>query len=549
MREVQNSTVSDDLRNEVFGLWENGRISESDVATDKDVRRACQDLARKSLFFFAKAILGYNRITKASHLRLCQITQDLSIKRQLILQPRGTYKTTIRTKAFACWMIINDPNVRILIANQTAGNAQLMLSEIEQHFSGANPMINWLFPQWVKPNDKWGPWNSGMMVCPMRDIIAGTPTVMTVGTGGRIESQHFEVILTDDLIGEKAMESAIEMLDAIVWHDGIESLFVTPKDGIERMSGTRWGVSDLYQAIIDDPQYYSECLPAINMLNGQLNFPDILDLRTLEQIKERNYALYMSQYMNDPFNPEALEFRKEWLTKYHLVGDAGGEPVCRVESGGHKVDYRVSDMDVVLAVDPAASGDSDSSVTKAAAKGRAKRANNAVEVWGLHSSGNYFLLDMWAGRAIGENPEQQVAQKTLDLFRAWRGYVRKGVLESYGAQAALIAVFNMLQHAQGEHFVLEASPRLTSKSKDVRTRTYLGGPAQGKKIYIRPGHTQFEYEFSLFPQSAQRDCLDAAVWAFAMLRLPESKVEERLNRMRNQAYMEKRRRSIGRTGY
>ena len=57
--------------------------------------------------------------------------------------------------------------------------------------------------------------------------------------------------------------------------------------------------------------------------------------------------------------------------------------------------FYVDEMDVRLTVDPAGSGDITSRFAEVAKRGRAQKANNAVEVWGAHGTGKKFLLDMW----------------------------------------------------------------------------------------------------------------------------------------------------------
>jgi hypothetical protein len=334
------------------------------------------------------------------------------------------------------------------------------------------------------------------------------------------------------------------MLDAIIWHDGIESLFISPQTGIEIMSGTRWDLADIYQTIIDNPNYKVVCKPAEDIQTGELFFPELLDKKTLHNIKTTNYALYMSQYMNDPENPEVLEFRREWLKEYMLIKTENG-PAC--ELNGEQ--FLVKDMDVVLAVDPAATGDIQRNVIDELKKGRSQKSNNAVGLWGLHGSGKFFLLDLWTGRALGENPEMQLAQKMIDMFRRWKGYIRTGILEAFGAQAAIITVFKMMLAGTGESYPIKEAPKGSTRAKKVRIRAYLGGPAQEKLIAIRPGHDQFRYEFGKFPQSDMLDTLDMSVWAFQELRRPKTPVEQTVASRKSRQANQRRVRMIGRSGY
>jgi hypothetical protein len=544
MSSLQGSAISDGSRAEVFHLSDAGAISRSDIKHDSGLRETFRGLARADLYFLAKAVLGYSDITLRTHYEFCQFIQDLKKKYTLTLFPRGCFKTTIGTVSFCIWYLLNHPDHYILIASQTAGKAERMLLEIERHLEGGNPVMCWLFPEYIKPSSNFRPWNAEMMTVPCRSIISGSPSIAATGVGGRSESPHFHVIINDDLIGAKAMASDREMMEAIAWHDYSTSLFVSPAIGIERAYGTRWDLADLYSVMLKDPKYQYMIRRAIDPSTGELFFPEWLPADVLREIRERNYAYYMSQYMNDPENPEVLDFRSEWLRKYSLI-KFNNEPTCEVDGAR----FFVKDMDLVLVVDPAGSGDIQQRFAVDVKRGRARKSNNAVEVWGLHGSGRYFLLDLWFGRGQGENPELQVATEMLAMARRWKGYLSKGFVEAYGAQRGLITIFNMLARDEGFYFQMKEIPRGMQQAKKVRIRSFLGPPAQNGMIHVRPAHDQFIYEFSKYPQLDIFDTVDAAAWGIAMLQRPASQVEVRLAKQRDSKIRAERLRVVGRAGY
>lgn len=545
---VRDAT-SDNLGTEVLSLPQGGLVLEGVGSGDERLRQTYRTLARNSLYFLAKGVLGYKDVSRRTHKPICDFVQDPTNLRTLVLQPRSTYKTTIGTISYSIFYLLNNPDGRVLIANQVIGNAEIMLQEIEMHLDGSNAMMNWLFPEYIKPHERWKPWSQESMMVPCRRLISGTPSIMIIGTGGRVESRHFDVIINDDLVGEKAMSSDKEMMDAITWHDYSVSLFVDPSVGIERMYGTRWSLTDLYSVVMKDPEYKTMLRHAIDPETNQLFFPEKLNHETLTRIRDRNYAHYMSQYMNDPENPEALEFRKDWLRIYSLEPrknrNGVEEPACVLDG---KV-YMVSDMDVILVVDPAGSGDADVNMAQELKKGRARKSNNAVGVVGFHGSGLIFLIDLWAGRAMGENPELEVAHKIFQLAQRWKGYLRKGYVEAYGAQAALITIFNMVCRDNNFSFPMDEIPRGVKKAKPVRIRGAVGGPAQNRQICVRPHHDQFIYEFSKWPMAGVNDCLDMMAWAIIMGKRPLGDSEIKVRKESDDKFRRVRLRMIGRGGY
>lgn len=547
MSTVQEAPVSDDLRNEVWGLWERDEISDSDVRADRELRRAYRDLGERSLYFFTKGILGYQDLTTRTHMKFCKFLQDDTKPRKLDLMPRGTFKTTCGTKGWSIRYLAINPNTSILISNQRAENAERMLSEIEWHLEGHNSKMNWLYPEMIRPGDKWKPWSSSEMLIPSRTRVQSSSSIITIGVGTRSESIHCWVHITDDPIGAKAMESPVEMQTARVWLDYSTSLFVNPNRYLWLMHGTRWSLDDVYQDKIDNPRWAKFIRPAADPRTGEAFFPEFLSIETLRDYREENYAHYMSQYMNDPDNPEALEFQKSWLNEYLLVRTDDG-PAC--EADGEL--FYVKDMDVVLVVDPAASGDVDSRLVLDLKRGKARKSDNAVGVVGLHGSGKFFLLDLWVGRGKGVNPELQVAGKMMDMSKAWRGFLRKGFVESYGAQKALITIFNMLCQQNDYFFPLEEVPRgnFSTRAKIVRIRTALGGIGGNRQIYVRPSHDRFVYEYSKFPQKQDMmDTLDMFTWATVTLRKPASAAQKQASLEKSQKRRQRRLRRVGRGGY
>lgn len=551
MSQVQFAeTVSDGTRNEVYGLWERGELSESDVQHDRRIRQTFRDRAKQDLYFFTKAVLGYDLLIPRIHKPYARFIQDHSKQHTLDLMPRGVFKTTIGTIGYAAWEFINDPNITILITNQIFGNASRMLTEIEHHFEGGNTMVNWLFPEFVKTSNAVKPWSDSKMSVPdlprggPRTSMSGTATVTALGLGAKAESQHYHIIINDDLIGRVHMQSPLEMAEAISWHEYSLSLAVNPKTVIERVHGTRWGINDLYGELLKMPWYHSYVLPARDPDTGEPLIPELLDDETLRNIRDTNYLVYMSQYMNDPVNEEALDFNRETLRYYRMVKTDRG-PACEV--GG--TTYYVDDMNCGLFVDPASSGDIDMRVAEQLRKGRSVKANNAVGIWGVHKTGRWFLLDLWTGRGRGKNPELEVCNVMLEMAIKWRGFVPRGYMENYGAENALITLFDRLAKERGYPFRLEPVGRSDNRKKPVRIRSYIGPAAMNGDVHVRASHTKFIEEFSQFPQSTNFDTLDMSAWAFAKLRRPATHAEEQIEEEHRETIMRRRRMKLRRTGY
>ena len=119
----------------------------------------------------------------------------------LTLAPRGFGKSTCLNIARCILKILQNPNIRILIASKTDTNAVSFLSEIKQKL---------LRPKMVEVFgvQQSSPWNDGSIRVKARASDAKEDTIETIGIGGAIASKHYDMIVADDLIDESNSISA-----------------------------------------------------------------------------------------------------------------------------------------------------------------------------------------------------------------------------------------------------------------------------------------------------------------------------------------------------
>ena len=92
-----------------------------------------------------KAIVGFKDMTPALHRQMGEWISD-GEPRKMGLVPRDHLKTSIWTIADSIRRIACDQNIRILLGNETATNAQHFLRRIEVVFE-RNALFQWLFPE------------------------------------------------------------------------------------------------------------------------------------------------------------------------------------------------------------------------------------------------------------------------------------------------------------------------------------------------------------------------------------------------------------------
>src|SRR6218665_1232174 len=94
------------------------------------LRQGYQD----SLYHVAREICSYPDINTRTHARIVTSLEDDSL-RKLICVPRGTLKSSLCTIAYPVWLLLNNPNIRILIDTEIYSNSITYLREIKNVMS------------------------------------------------------------------------------------------------------------------------------------------------------------------------------------------------------------------------------------------------------------------------------------------------------------------------------------------------------------------------------------------------------------------------------
>jgi predicted phage terminase large subunit-like protein len=273
------------------------------------------------LFRFASRILGYSRLVEDPHHAWCN-ELDRRHKRSLWLEPRHTYKSTIFTKSYPIWRLLGDPNLRILIVNATAGNAEAFLNEIVGQYLRNEKLISLYLSCFnTAPLDPRSA-KTKAIVLNTRTRSYSQPSIATVGALGNLVSAHYDLIIVDDLCNIEDRESPAVREKKKRWFNDLVSV-LTP-DGELVVVGTHWHFDDVYSYIINeiDPQlpegfkYYIQRESCYDDAGSTPRFPFVLPARKLQALKvEKGTLFFACQYLNRPIPEEDQIFKLETLHK------------------------------------------------------------------------------------------------------------------------------------------------------------------------------------------------------------------------------------------
>lgn len=170
---------------------------------------------------------------------------DPEIKHRLILWQRGAFKTS-GIVVEAVQLILNFPNIRIMILAGSLDESKKRLEEIKSHFEdwGEDDKLHDLFPEFCSKVKGRKMGNSRRWVCPARKRKLKDPTLAVFSPKVLKTGTHFDVILIDDLVNELNCKTAEGLQKAIADYKSI--LPVLEPDGYIYLTGTRYDFSDCY---------------------------------------------------------------------------------------------------------------------------------------------------------------------------------------------------------------------------------------------------------------------------------------------------------------
>jgi hypothetical protein len=205
--------------------------------------QALKIIYQNDLFALARTGLGYKEITKNTHDPIIKILESES-KKKIIVVPRGCFKSTLCSISYPIWLLIRNPNERILLDSELYTNSSKFLREIKGHL-GSQHMIE-LFGEFQTDNN----WNESEITIKQRTKVYKESSITCSGIGAQKTSQHYSTIIADDMNSlDNSMTS--ELREKVINHYRLYISLLEP-GGTLVIVGTRYAMGDLIGHIIDN---------------------------------------------------------------------------------------------------------------------------------------------------------------------------------------------------------------------------------------------------------------------------------------------------------
>lgn len=318
---------------------------------------------RSLIYLLGYKTLGAMHVEQVEALSQVRVLDEFTPSRRLWLWSRGFFKTTLITECHSVYLILNNPNIRMLLCSNTISVAEDMLKNIKNHFIG-NVALRHFFKEFCPLPNTVGKIEFGTgqdFTVPCRKIMRKEPTMMVAGVGTNLTGLHFDYMKLDDLVTKDSVSNDTQIQSSKDYYASLRHLYDKAAVPREDVVGTIYHFNDLYYAVLQKSKLFKESfIPA--RINGVATFPERLPDEELDKlIADPSVGpwQFSTQYMLSPINPADAKFKEEWLKQYDSLPEGLAE---------------------YIQVDPASTQNKKSDYT-------------VLERWGVDSSGKQYLLE------------------------------------------------------------------------------------------------------------------------------------------------------------
>lgn len=493
-------------------------------------------LYRGSLFAYAKFCLGYDLINPEVHGQLCTTLENAywgvdcpdyakgSVRRILLLLPRGSFKSTIATMSFPSWILLqNDPpsllgesgalwtppasfngkmgyDQRILIANEVEKNAKAFLKTNKDHLAGNQGLID-VFGKAAPEKRVEGLWTASMANVTWRqDYRTRDANLTATALDMAVNSGHFDFGIYDDLISQKQVTTGEQIEQSIRFYR--EQLPLLDKPSVMVVIGTRWHDRDLYGHFLESDEEKNKWEVIIERAErteeeieagkSRFFFPDLLGETVLHDLRtSMRPDFFSAQYQNECLDPETQVFKTAFFDNSYY--NVPRDPESRASFLRGKT--------IISTADPAISQE--------------KRGCYAViTTCAWDHQGRCWILDLFRKQGV------HTAEFIFEYFRQfveWQpikcGIEQEGFQKMYRYNFELVSLGNSGPEFEQFKGVWPSWEPLKpgGRSKDLRI-SGLEPVCRASKLKIPEEFKIIEAEFTRFPKGRYKDTLDALAY-------------------------------------
>lgn len=216
---------------------------------------------------------------------------DAHLQYQGEFWPRDHGKTEIFCVAYPLRRICEDPDVRILIVQKTATEAEKTLAVIKVELERNGPLKRYYAVHWEeltgqrdisnatgqveRQGRREGAWQRRRIYV-KRNRRSKDPTIEAVGVGGAVIGGHFDVIILDDIEDDENTKTGERLKSLRRWFTGTILQLREPHTKTLVVGTLKTAGEDIYNFILNNPRW--ECRVTAAILSHELSEIDYTPL-------------------------------------------------------------------------------------------------------------------------------------------------------------------------------------------------------------------------------------------------------------------------------
>jgi predicted phage terminase large subunit-like protein len=381
-----------------------------------------------------------------------------------------------------------------LIYSDATSKAEGFLTAIKNHLLGLDKTSKFrsVYGSW-EVDPKRGVWNQSAIVIKPRQQARAEPSIDTAGLETSKVGTHFDVIIFDDLVSDLNCTTK-EQMEKV--HECYKKALSLLKPGGEVLVvGTRWHFGDLYGRLLADNPKTKQFGIHIRKaeVDGTYPFESIGLTKEFLQQQRHNQGSYLWSclYQNAPVDDETAIFKSTDFRFYS---------------------QRPTGLYITCAVDPAISEN-------------AGADQSAITVVGTDPQGDWYLLDIVAGRLLPD----QVIEQIMQLHSHWH-FQALGI-ETNAFQRMLKRDLERRIDVERQRqpnfhlFHIEGFTGTSANTKEMRIRAlqplHERGAIKfpGERLELLTGNwADLAYQMLQFPRAPHDDIVDSLAYHVSLYR-------------------------------
>jgi len=462
-----------------------------------EVSLICWQIVRKKMYKPSEDMLTLEEVSD-------NVEEDLKYIERLYLCYRVFYKTTIITIANSTQLLLNFPDLHIVLCHNKQDNSSDNLIAIKNHF--LTTRLKNYFSEYIPKTKEWGN-RTGFSVACRSDWQRVEDNVEAAGVDTEITGRHYDIAKKNDLVTEKSVTTEEQIKKTLSWDERFNiGMFTNLSAKIQDYEGTRYHFADMYSVKKGTPRIKLVEIPILEDVekfkagdDNQIVHPQRFKREDIEQMMSDMWV-FNCQMMQKPEDPAKMRFHPNMI-------QYGKTP-------SHSNKY--------LLVDPASERKKKSDYT-------------VILVVAIDSNGKKYIVD---GIRDKIDPKQRI-DEALDLAERWS--VKGVAWEAIGFQTTDCFYFEEARRKRNLHFSFDEI-----KSHTVSKNDRISGlvPEYAQHLWYWPPKDtiirqssfdgkaydltkELEIEFLQFPLCEHDDLLDTQTFLNRISTIkPEKEKEE-----------------------